>query len=83
MNWVRRLLGRRRPDFAAPPPPDPARLEEARREADHAGEVLDRVRRDDQRVNETAERAERLRRQNHLGPSFWRWAESLGERRTP
>lgn len=79
MNWVRRWFGRRRPDFGVPPPPDPIRMGEAVAEAQRAKVVLDRVRRDDQRVNETAERADRLRRQNHLGPSFWAWAESLGE----
>lgn len=83
MSWVHRWLGRRRPDFGAPALPDPARLEEARREADRSGEVLRRVEADHGRVEATAARAEKLRRQNHLGPSFWRWAESLGERRTP
>lgn len=89
MSWVRRMFGRRRPDLVCPPAaPDPARMERARRASDQAGEVLDRVIADHQRVEETAKRAEDLRRQNHLGPSFWAWAESLqdkqrGERTTP
>lgn len=82
MNWIRRLFGRRLPDFAAPPPTHPGRLEAARREAARAGEVLKRVQEDNQKIEEAAARAEKLRKQNHLGPSFWAWAESLGHGRT-
>jgi hypothetical protein len=84
VGWVRRWLGRRRPDFGTPPPcPDASRLRDAVTEARRAEETLGQVRGDDQRVNEAADRAARLRRQNHLGPSFWDWAEHLGERRSP
>jgi hypothetical protein len=83
VGLISRLLGRRRPTFDAPAAPDPARLEEARREADRSGEVLDQVKAHDRRVTETSERAARALRQNHLGPSFWAWAESLGDRRSP
>lgn len=83
MGWLSKVLGRRRPVFDVPTQPDPDRLRIAEAEAIRADEVLQRALADDQEVTRTSDRARRIHRQNHLGPSFWDWAESLGERKHP
>lgn len=87
MGWINRWFGRRRHALPlAPPTPDPDRLSQAVAEAQRADSILKRVQGHDQRVTETSDRATQALRQNHLGPSFWAWAESLGDNpkgRTP
>lgn len=81
MGLISRWLGRRRPEFAAPPCPDQARLLEAARRAQEAQRTLDQVEAQQPRIDAAAATADALRRQNHLGPSFWAWAETLGRDR--
>jgi len=87
VSWVGRVLlaglgrrfGRRRPIGLEPPPPlPPGTVRRAEQAADHAAEVLDRVERQDDQVRKVSARADRILRENNLGPRFW---AALGDRR--
>lgn len=72
-SWRRRIVARR--PHLRPPAPDPTGLEEARQAAREAAEVHHRVLEMDPAVQERAAKAERIHRENHLGPSIWRVME--------
>lgn len=72
-SWKRRVEARR--PHLRPPAPDPSGLEEARQAAREAVEVHRRTLELEPAVQERADRAARIHRENHLGPSIWRVME--------
>lgn len=73
-SWKRRVVARR-PGLRPPIPPDPSGLAEARHAAREAADNLRQTLAQTPAVEERARRAERIHRENHLGPSIWRVME--------
>lgn len=71
MTWLRRMM-RRRPAPAIAPTVHPETLDRARQQHDRADEALRWVESQDQEVNARTARADRLKRENNLGPAFMR-----------
>jgi hypothetical protein len=69
MTWIRNLMRRRRAPAAAPSVRTES-LNRARREAARADEAFRWVEAQDQEVDERANRAIQIRRENNLGPAF-------------
>lgn len=72
-RWRRRVLARR--PYLRPPTPDPESLAEARMAARTAVDGYHRALELEPAVTERAAKAERIHRENNLGPSFWRAME--------
>ena len=72
-SWKRRVLDRR--PHLRPPDPDPESLAEARLAARAAVDGYHRALEMGPAVTERAAKAERIHRENNLGPSFWRAME--------
>lgn len=80
MAWMRSWKirrARRRAALTPPSPPAPERLEEARQAARDAEAVLGQVLNQAPAVEERAAKAERIHRENNLGPRFWAAVESM------
>lgn len=72
-SWRRRIVARR--PALKPPPPDEGGRAEARQAARDAADTLRQVLAMEPAVTERAAKAERIHRENHLGPSIWRVME--------
>ena len=70
-----RRWSRRKAILKPPPAPEPERMEEARRAARDAHQILGEVLSQEPSVEARAEKAARIHRENHLGHSVWRVME--------
>lgn len=80
MAWMRSWKirrARRRANLEPPEPRSPERLEAARQAAREAEATLGQVLSQAPEVEAQAERAERIHRENNLGPRFWAAVESM------
>jgi hypothetical protein len=83
VRWVRRVSNwlrarGRRPGLQPPPPPDPARLEEAREAARTAHLQLRAARERTPDVQESAARSRKIHNRNSLGPAFMKALRNPG-----